>query len=89
MGKTTLANKLYFDHSVVSHFDICAHCCVSREYTQKDLLLVNLHGAKKDTVISDILQDNELANKLRKHLLVKRYIILIDYISRKLVHGMI
>ncbi|CAN4124543.1 unnamed protein product [Withania somnifera] len=78
LGKTSLASKLYNDHNVVSHFDVRAQCCVSQVYTRKDLLLTILRVVKKDTVISDKLPENELADKLRKLLLVQRYLILID-----------
>ncbi|XP_055809994.1 putative late blight resistance protein homolog R1B-16 [Solanum dulcamara] len=78
LGKTFLANKLFFDQLVVSHFDVRAQCCVSQVYTRKDLLLTILRGIKKDTIISDKLPENELADRLRKLLLVQRYLILID-----------
>ncbi|CAN4124555.1 unnamed protein product [Withania somnifera] len=78
LGKTTLARKLYHDHNVVSHFDVRAQCCVSQVYTRKDLLLTILRVVMKDTVISDKLAENELADKLRKLLLIQRYLILID-----------
>ncbi|XP_055809523.1 putative late blight resistance protein homolog R1B-16 [Solanum dulcamara] len=78
LGKTFLANKLIFDQLVVSHFDVRAQCCVSQVYTRKDLLLTILRGIKKDTIISDKLPENELADRLRKLLLVQRYLILID-----------
>ncbi|KAK4715840.1 hypothetical protein R3W88_014178 [Solanum pinnatisectum] len=78
LGKTTLANKLFLDQLVVSHFDVRAQCCVSQVYTRKDLLLTILRGVKKDTVISDKLPENELADKLRKLLFGQRYLILID-----------
>ncbi|KAF3666147.1 putative late blight resistance protein -like protein R1B-23-like [Capsicum annuum] len=78
LGKTTLANKLFLDQLVVSHFDVRAQCCVSQAYTRKDLLLTILRGVKKDTIISDKLPENELADKLRRLLLVQRYLILVD-----------
>ncbi|MCE3216597.1 hypothetical protein HAX54_007096 [Datura stramonium] len=78
LGKTTLASKLYHDQYVVSHFDVRAQCCVSQTYTRKDLLLTILRGVKRDTVISDKLRENELADKLRRLLLVQRYLIFID-----------
>ncbi|XP_055807720.1 putative late blight resistance protein homolog R1C-3 [Solanum dulcamara] len=78
LGKTTLANKLFLDQLVVSHFDVRAQCCVSQVYTRKDLLLTIIRGVKKDTVISDKLPENELADKLHKLLLVQRYLILVD-----------
>ena len=42
LGKTTLANKLFFDQFVVSHFDVRAQCCVSQLYIRKDLFFVVL-----------------------------------------------
>ncbi|KAM3287943.1 hypothetical protein P3S67_021373 [Capsicum chacoense] len=78
LGKTTLANKLFLDQLVVSHFDVRAQCCVSQAYTRKDLLLTIIRGVKKDTIISDKLPENELADKLRRLLLVQRYLILVD-----------
>ncbi|KAH0668411.1 hypothetical protein KY289_022904 [Solanum tuberosum] len=63
---------------VVSHFDVRAQCCVSQVYTHKDLLLSILRGVKKDTAIGDKLPEYVLADKLRKLLLVQRYLILID-----------
>ncbi|CAN4109507.1 unnamed protein product [Withania somnifera] len=79
LGKTTLANKLYFDEFVKSHFDIRAQCCVSQVYTRKELLLVILRDAIGD--IPDFGRppsDSEVADRLRKVLLPKRYLILID-----------
>ncbi|KAM3203331.1 hypothetical protein P3L10_030957 [Capsicum annuum] len=84
LGKTTLANKLFFDQLVVSHFDVRAQCCVSQVYTRKDLLLTILRGVEKDAVISDNLPENELADKLRKLLLVQRYLILVDDVWEKI-----
>ncbi|XP_004239469.2 putative late blight resistance protein homolog R1B-16 [Solanum lycopersicum] len=78
LGKTTIANKLFFDQLVVSHFDVRAQCCVSQVYTRKDLLLTILRSVKKDTVVSDKLPEDVLADKLRKLLMVQRYLILID-----------
>ncbi|KAH0674881.1 hypothetical protein KY285_022682 [Solanum tuberosum] len=78
LGKTTLANKLFLDELVVSHFDVRAQCCVSQVYTRKDLLLTILRSVNKDTVISDKLQEDVLAEKLHRLLLVQRYLILID-----------
>ncbi|WMV27930.1 hypothetical protein MTR67_021315 [Solanum verrucosum] len=75
LGKTTLASKLYH---VASHFDVRAQCCVSQVYARKDLLLTILRGVKRDTVISDKLPEDELADKLQKLLMVQRYLILVD-----------
>ncbi|XP_049404848.1 putative late blight resistance protein homolog R1C-3 isoform X2 [Solanum stenotomum] len=79
LGKTTLANRLYADRSVVSQFDICAQCCVSQVYSYKDLLLSLLRDAiGEDSDQHRELHDSELADKLRKTLLHRRYLILVD-----------
>lgn len=38
LGKTTLANKIYNDESVINHFKVRAWCCVSQEYNKTKLL---------------------------------------------------
>ncbi|KAG5604102.1 hypothetical protein H5410_025594, partial [Solanum commersonii] len=78
LGKTTLANRLYSDRSVVSQFDICAQCCVSQVYSYKDLLLSLLRDAIGEESELRELPDNELADMLRKTLLPQRYLILVD-----------
>ncbi|XP_060215209.1 putative late blight resistance protein homolog R1B-23 [Lycium barbarum] len=78
LGKTTLANRIYVDELVVSSFDIHAKCCVSQEYTRKDLLLAILRDITDETAKFDKEADNELADKLRKLLMRKRYLVLID-----------
>ncbi|KAL3336954.1 hypothetical protein AABB24_029566 [Solanum stoloniferum] len=78
LGKTTLANRLYSDRSVVSQFDICAQCCVSQVYSYKDLLLALLRDAIGEGSDRRKLPDNELADILRKTLLPRRYLILVD-----------
>nr|Q6L3Z0.1 RecName: Full=Putative late blight resistance protein homolog R1B-13 [Solanum demissum]AAT38785.1 Putative late blight resistance protein, identical [Solanum demissum] len=79
LGKTTLANRLYSDRSIVSQFDICAQCCVSQVYSYKELLLALLCDAIGEG--SDQHREihaNELADMLRKTLLPRRYLILVD-----------
>ncbi|KAH0753940.1 hypothetical protein KY290_024210 [Solanum tuberosum] len=78
LGKTTLANRLYSDRSVVSQFDICAQCCVSQVYSYKDLLLALLRDAIGEGSVRRELHANELADILRKTLLPRRYLILVD-----------
>ncbi|KAH0671166.1 hypothetical protein KY289_025659 [Solanum tuberosum] len=76
-GKTTLAKKIYNDPTVLSHFDIRAMCHVTQVYSWRDLLL---------TILNDVLEpadrtkkgDDELATELRRVLLTKRFLILID-----------
>ncbi|OIS95828.1 putative late blight resistance protein -like r1b-14 [Nicotiana attenuata] len=77
IGKTTLAEKIYHDLIVTSHFDVHAKCRVTQVYSWKELLL---------TILGDVLhpadrsekEDSELANELRQVLLTKRFLILID-----------
>lgn len=79
LGKTTLANKLYFDEFVISHFDIRARCCVSQVYTRKDLLLVILRDAiGYNPAFDRPPSDADVADRLRKVLFSKRYLILVD-----------
>nr|Q6L3Z4.2 RecName: Full=Putative late blight resistance protein homolog R1B-12 [Solanum demissum]AAT38782.2 Late blight resistance protein, putative [Solanum demissum] len=78
LGKTTLANRLYSDRSVVSQFDICAQCCVSQVYSYKELLLALLCDAVGEDSARRELPDNELADMFRKTLLPRRYLILVD-----------
>nr|XP_016476218.1 PREDICTED: putative late blight resistance protein homolog R1B-12 [Nicotiana tabacum] len=83
LGKTTLANELYFDELVVSYFDICVHCCVSQEYKRKDLLLALLHDVIDDTAKLDREAENELADRLQKLLKRNRYLVLIDDVWKR------
>nr|XP_016465454.1 PREDICTED: putative late blight resistance protein homolog R1A-10 [Nicotiana tabacum] len=79
LGKTTLAYRLYSDRLVVSHFDIRAQCCVSQEYSRKNLLLVILRDViGKDSKSRESCADHELADELRRVLLSKRYLVLLD-----------
>ncbi|PHT36673.1 hypothetical protein CQW23_24373 [Capsicum baccatum] len=78
VGKTTLANNLYFDQSVVFRFDIRAQCCVSQEYSRKGLLLSLLGDITENTTKLEGESEDVLADKLRKLLMFKRYLIFID-----------
>nr|XP_009790398.1 PREDICTED: putative late blight resistance protein homolog R1A-4 isoform X3 [Nicotiana sylvestris] len=77
LGKTTLAKKIYNDPTVTSHFDVHAQCLVTQIYSWRELLL---------TILNDVLEpadrnekeDGELADELRRFLLTKRFLILID-----------
>ncbi|XP_060174766.1 putative late blight resistance protein homolog R1A-3 [Lycium barbarum] len=71
-GKTTLAYKVYNDKSVSSHFDIRAWCTVGQEYDEKKLLEKLFNQVTGSDEISDV------ADKLRKHLFGKRYLIVLD-----------
>ncbi|KAG5608287.1 hypothetical protein H5410_019568 [Solanum commersonii] len=77
-GKTTLARSFINDDSIVSHFDFCAECRVSQEYTREDLLFSILSSANSG--LTDISKRGAdiLADRLRKTLLPKRYLLIID-----------
>ncbi|CAN4095731.1 unnamed protein product [Withania somnifera] len=78
LGKTTLAYRLYHDRLVASHFDIRAQCCVSQVYSRKDLLIAILRDAIGANLEFREKQADELADQLRKTLISKRYLILVD-----------
>ncbi|PHT29719.1 hypothetical protein CQW23_30695 [Capsicum baccatum] len=67
-GKTTLAYKVYTDESVCSHFDLRAWCTVDQEYCMQ-------RGIGSDLKFSDEI---DVADKLRKQLYAKRYLIVLD-----------
>ncbi|PHT38877.1 hypothetical protein CQW23_22450 [Capsicum baccatum] len=75
-GKTTIARKLYDDESVVSHFDVRAWCIISQTYNCRELLqdiFSRVTSSKDKGDKNDILAD-----KLRKSLMGKRYLIVLD-----------
>ncbi|KAF3645639.1 putative phospholipase A(1) DAD1, chloroplastic-like [Capsicum annuum] len=78
LGKTTLAYRVFNDKSVVGHFDIRAWCTVDQERNEKKLLqkIFNEIGLKERVSEDDI--DDDVADKLRKHLFGKRYLIVLD-----------
>ncbi|KAM3358999.1 hypothetical protein P3S68_021932 [Capsicum galapagoense] len=77
LGKTTLANRLYCDRLVVSHFEIRAQCCVS-QVSCKDLLLAILRDVTGEDSKFRANSAAELADKLPKALYFGRYLILVD-----------
>ncbi|XP_059315923.1 putative late blight resistance protein homolog R1C-3 [Lycium ferocissimum] len=78
LGKTTVANKLYSDELVVSRFDIRAQCCASQAYSRRSVLLDILRDAIGESPTLAKLSTDVLADHLRKILLPKRYLILVD-----------
>ncbi|KAH0660379.1 hypothetical protein KY289_029127 [Solanum tuberosum] len=75
-GKTTLAYKVYNDKSISSHFDLRAWCTVDQEYDEKNLLnkIINQVNGSDSKLIENI----DVADKLRKQLFGKRYLIVLD-----------
>uniref|UniRef100_M1AF10 NBS-LRR resistance protein n=1 Tax=Solanum tuberosum TaxID=4113 RepID=M1AF10_SOLTU len=79
LGKTTLAYRVYNDKSIVDHFDVRAWCTVDQERNEKKLLqkiFNQVIGLKERVGENDI--DDDVADKLRKKLLAKRYLIVLD-----------
>ncbi|PHT39443.1 hypothetical protein CQW23_23016 [Capsicum baccatum] len=75
-GKTTIARTVYDDKIIVSHFDIRAWCVISQRYNLRDLLqkiFSQVTGSMDEGEKDDILAD-----KLRKSLIRKRYLIALD-----------
>ncbi|KAH0676661.1 hypothetical protein KY285_024462 [Solanum tuberosum] len=79
IGKTTLAYRVYNHKSIVDHFDVCAWCTVDQEHNEKKLLqkiFNQVIGLKERFSEDDI--DDDIADKLRKRLCGKRYLIVLD-----------
>ncbi|XP_022846829.1 putative late blight resistance protein homolog R1A-3 isoform X2 [Olea europaea var. sylvestris] len=79
LGKTTLANKLYNDPSVVYHFYKRAWCVVSQTYDKKNIL-INILSCIKNVKREQIaIKDEEsLAEDVYKSLKGRRYLIVLD-----------
>lgn len=77
-GKTTLARSFINDDVIVSHFDFWAECRVSQEYTREDLLFSILSSANSGLTDISKRGADVLADRLRKTLLPKRYLLIID-----------
>ncbi|KAH0681843.1 hypothetical protein KY289_019595 [Solanum tuberosum] len=76
VGKTTLANKVYNNTLVASHFKIRAWCTVSQKYNKSKVLreiLQQVIGSEEKGN-----EDHDLVEKLRRALLDKRYLIVLD-----------
>ncbi|XP_055813719.1 putative late blight resistance protein homolog R1A-3 [Solanum dulcamara] len=75
-GKTTIARKVYNSDNIVSHFDIRAWCIVSQTYNRRKILQEILSQVTGSKDMGD--KDDELADMLRKTLMGKRYLIVLD-----------
>jgi len=75
-GKTTCARKLYNNDIIVYHFDVRAFCIISQTYSRRVLLqeIFNQVTGSKDKAD----EVGELADMLRKSLIGKRYLIVLD-----------
>ncbi|MCD7473274.1 hypothetical protein HAX54_015053 [Datura stramonium] len=75
-GKTTIARKLYNNKQIVFHFDHLAWCIVSQTYNRRKLLqeiFSQVTGSK-----DEVDEVDKLADMLRKSLMHKRYLIVLD-----------
>ncbi|KAM3345153.1 putative late blight resistance protein R1B-17 [Capsicum galapagoense] len=80
LGKTTLAYKMYNEKSVVGQFNVRARCTVDQECNEKKLQKIfnQVIGLKERFNEDDI--DDDIADKLRKELFGKRYLVVLDYV---------
>ncbi|PHT52276.1 hypothetical protein CQW23_06738 [Capsicum baccatum] len=76
IGKTTLANKVYNNACIRSHFDVCAWATVSQQHNVKEILFSLLRSTKGGTF--DMNDEAELANMLQRSLKGKSYLIVLD-----------
>ncbi|WMV48547.1 hypothetical protein MTR67_041932 [Solanum verrucosum] len=75
-GKTTIARKLYNNDIIVSRFDVRAWCIISQTYNRRELLqdiFSQVTGSKHKEDTVDVLAD-----MLRRKLMGKRYLIVLD-----------
>ncbi|PHT61786.1 hypothetical protein T459_34370 [Capsicum annuum] len=79
LGKTTLAYSVYTKKTIVGHLDVRAWCKVDQERNEKKLLqkiFSEVIGLKERVSEDDI--DDDIADKLRRKLFGKRYLIVLD-----------
>ncbi|XP_031100151.1 putative late blight resistance protein homolog R1B-16 [Ipomoea triloba] len=73
LGKTTLARRLYKEKIVANHFDSNAWGTISQEYDYKDLL-----NKIYSQVCGREIEIDNVAEELRKSLMGRRYLIVLD-----------
>nr|GMD93163.1 putative late blight resistance protein homolog R1B-14 [Ipomoea batatas] len=73
LGKTTLARRVYEEKNVANHFHNSAWCTVSQEYNYKDLL-----NKIYSQVCGREIEIGNVAEGLRKSLMGRRYLIVLD-----------
>ncbi|XP_059317167.1 putative late blight resistance protein homolog R1B-16 [Lycium ferocissimum] len=76
IGKTTMAKRLYTHKDIISRFDVCSWCTISQVYSKRRTLLELLGNS--DPLNDNTRSNDELADELRRHLLRKKYFIVID-----------
>ncbi|KAH6808672.1 hypothetical protein C2S51_026455 [Perilla frutescens var. frutescens] len=80
IGKTTLAQKLYDDLLIVSHFDVRAWTTISQDYNVRAILL-GLLRRPNEKLSNELIEckDNEhLKKSLYQRLYARRYLIVLD-----------
>ncbi|KAL3329465.1 hypothetical protein AABB24_036516 [Solanum stoloniferum] len=75
LGKTTLAKKVFTHPSMDKHFDVQAWCSISREH---NLGKVYSEILKQVLGSVDGIRNEDMPDKLRKSLIRKRYLIILD-----------
>ncbi|XP_031091896.1 putative late blight resistance protein homolog R1A-10 [Ipomoea triloba] len=81
IGKTTLARKVYEQPSITSYFDMRAWVTVSQEFNNEQMLrcLIGcVTAASRDELHKQSTNQDQLAERLRKHLKGQRYLIVMD-----------
>ncbi|PHT51854.1 hypothetical protein CQW23_06316 [Capsicum baccatum] len=79
IDKITLANKIYNDSFIMSHFDIRAKATVSQVYCAKNVVLSLLTSTSgKTDEFHEHQDDRQLADRLQKCLKGRRYLVVID-----------
>ncbi|XP_027158505.1 putative late blight resistance protein homolog R1A-3 [Coffea eugenioides] len=78
LGKTTLAKKVYNSPSVRARFHILCWCTVSQEYNMKNLLVQILSCVYGGVNELKVLNEDDLAEKLRQTLFKNKYLVVLD-----------
>nr|XP_027076896.1 late blight resistance protein R1-A-like [Coffea arabica] len=79
LGKTTLANRVYNDPLISSHFHILAWCTVYQVYSIQDLLLQILCSISAGSHSQYLKMDeDDLAEMIYKRLKGNRYLVILD-----------
>ncbi|PHU21252.1 hypothetical protein BC332_06359 [Capsicum chinense] len=75
LGKTTLATTVFNHHVIDKYFDVRASCSISKEYNLRKVCSEILKQVLGNV---DGILDEDMPDKLRKSLMRKRYLIVLD-----------
>ncbi|XP_031108552.1 putative late blight resistance protein homolog R1A-3 [Ipomoea triloba] len=78
IGKTTFARKLANDSAVKLHFDCCGWVTMSQEHNKRQVLLQLCRSIMSMRDDINTMNHDKLAEQLRKNLLGRRYLIIVD-----------